>query len=98
MEFNFFEKTPDERASLDIKSAMDSVNLVNELVTTGTHSEQIDSRVQANYQHLEIVLKRENVISYLANNSSDTEVTAKHTAIQESIVSGTAFAPIVVTA
>jgi hypothetical protein len=74
-----------EQATNDLRSAMDSVNLINKLVSEGIHSEQFDSRVQSNYQHLEIVLARENVIA----DSSDK------TPYLQAIESGKAFAPTV---
>lgn len=81
----FEEKTPDQMAEIAIRTATDSVNLVNQLVTAGTHSEEIDKLVQANYKHLEIVLARENVISYVANNSVDVS------ALNAAISSGKTF-------
>lgn len=68
------DKTPDEQANSAIKSGWDSANVVNEIINSAdaaTHTEQKDNRVWANYKHLEIVLARENVISYVANNSVD---------------------------
>ena len=59
----FVQPTTEEQAVNDLRAAMDSVNLINELVTAGTHSTEIDDTVERNYQHLEIVLKRENVIA-----------------------------------
>lgn len=79
------DQTLEELASIDIRVAMDSVNLVNELVSAGVHTEEIDSRVQANYKHLEIVLQRTHVI----NNSS-----ADLTPLNSAITTGKAFAPI----
>lgn len=66
------ERTPDEQAQNALNSAMDSVTLIDQLVAAGEHSEQIDSRVDANYRHLEIVLNRDNVKSYVANTSTST--------------------------
>jgi hypothetical protein len=82
---SFVEKTPDEKAQIAIRTAMDSVNLVNQLVTAGEHTEQIDRRVEANYKHLEIVIARENVISYVSNNSVDIS------ALNSAIATGKTF-------
>jgi hypothetical protein len=76
--------TPDEQANNAIRTGWDSVNVVNEIVNSSNaanmHSEQVDTRVWANYKHLEIVLKRENVVSYLANNTT-IDMSQWHTAI-----------------
>jgi hypothetical protein len=72
-----------EQATQDLKAGMDSVNLINELVALGVHSEEVDSSVQANYQHLEIILTRENVIA---------DATDK-TPYLDAIAAGKAFAP-----
>ena len=82
---SFVEKTPDEKAQIAIRTAMDSVNLVNQLVTAGEHTEQIDKRVETNYKHLEIVIARENVISYVSNNSVDIS------ALNSAIATGKTF-------
>lgn len=87
------EQTPDQMAVSSLESAMDSVALVNKLVSEGTHSTQIDNRVWANWKHLDIVMKRENVIDYLAKNTADTDVTEKKTAIEQAIIDGSTFAP-----
>lgn len=43
-------------------SAMDdSVTLVSELVSAGTHSEEIDDTVDRNYRHLEIMLAKDHI-------------------------------------
>ena len=43
-------------------SAMgDSVTLLNELVTAGTHSDDIDDTVDRNYRHLEIMLAKDHI-------------------------------------
>ena len=87
------EKTPEQMAVSSLDSAMDSVTLVNKLVSEGIHSTQIDNRVWANWKHLDIVMKRENVIEYLAQNEDDVEVVQKKTAIEQAIVDGSTFAP-----
>jgi hypothetical protein len=76
--------TPAQKATNDLNSAMDSVTLINQLIHAGAHSEQIDKRVQSNYQHLEIVLKREHVIA---------DITDK-TPFLDAIAAGKAFAPV----
>ena len=45
-------------------SAMgDSVTLLNELITAGAHSEDIDDTVDRNYRHLEIMLAKDHIAS-----------------------------------
>lgn len=77
------EKTAEEKAVIDLTAAMDSVNLINELIATGSHDDGIDDRVQANYKHLEIVLARDHII---ADTTDKTALTA-------AIAAGKAFSP-----
>jgi hypothetical protein len=93
MNSNLNELTLTEQAENDIKTAFDSVNLVNQLVSEGTHSTETDNRVWANWKHLEIVMSRENVIEYFANNVDNEEIVSKKTAIEQAINDGSAFAP-----
>lgn len=79
------ELTPEQRAENDLRAALDSVGVINEAVAAGTHDEQVDRRVEANYQHLEIVLAREHVIDYVASAAYDT------TPITGAIAAGRAF-------
>ena len=67
------ELTNEQKATNDLKSAMDSVNLVNKLVSANTYtaenaSEQVLNTIDRNYRHCSIVLKREWVI---ANTTED---------------------------
>jgi len=67
------ELTPEEKATNDLRAAMDSVDLVNKLVSSSDQnpsnaSEQVLNSLDRNYRHVEIVLKREWVV---ANNTSD---------------------------
>ena len=90
---NFINLTPDERAQTDIRIAMDSVNVVNEIVNNANtvHSEQIDTRVWANYKHLEIVLKRDYVTSYVTNNSVDVSALNNAINVGKTFVTNSAF-------
>jgi hypothetical protein len=68
MAINNIELTPAEQATNDLRAAMDSVNLVNELVssteyTAANASENVLGSISRNYQHVDIVLKRDHVIS-----------------------------------
>lgn len=52
-------------------SAMDdSVNLLNELITAGDHSEEIDDSVDRNYRHIEIMLAKD----YISSDERDKTV------------------------
>jgi hypothetical protein len=68
--------TPAEKATADLKAALDSVKLINEAVAAGTHNDQINSRVEANWKHIELVLKRENVIADTTDKSAYTAAVA----------------------
>ena len=57
------ELTPAQRATADLKAALDSVKLINDAVAAGTHNDEINSRVEANWKHIELVLKRPNVVA-----------------------------------
>lgn len=68
------ELTPEEKANNSITTGWDSVTLINKIINSneaGTHTELKDTVVWTNYRHLEIVLSRENVINYIANNNID---------------------------
>lgn len=79
------EQTPQQRAEGDLRAAQDSVGVINEAVSAGEHNQQVDSRVEANYQHLELVLARDHVIEYVAANSTDIS------AITGAIAAGKSF-------
>lgn len=58
-------------------SAMDdSVSLLNELITAGTHSEEIDDTVDRNYRHLEIMLAKDHISSDERDKTSYTDAIA----------------------
>lgn len=55
-------------------SAMDdSVTLVNELVTAGVHTDDIDDTVDRNYRHLEIMLAKDHISDDTRDKSSYTD-------------------------
>ena len=66
------ELTDAEKATEDLKAALDSVNLINEAVAAGTHDENIDKRVEANWKHIELVLARPHVVADTSNKSAYT--------------------------
>jgi hypothetical protein len=51
--------TDDERAAQQVGTAMDSVNLINELVAAAGRSEQELSTIRRNVEHLRIVINRD---------------------------------------
>lgn len=75
--------TPEQMAEKDLRAAMDSVNLINNLIEEGSHSQEIDNNVRRNYQHLELVLQREHIITDTSDKS----------ALTNAITAGKAFAP-----
>jgi|SaaInl85LU_5_DNA_1037374.scaffolds.fasta_scaffold25168_2 hypothetical protein len=71
----------DETYTLEEINAMfsamdDSVNLLNELITAGEHSEDIDDTVDRNYRHLEIMLAKDHIASDERDKTSYTDVIA----------------------
>ena len=77
------ELTPQQQAENDLRAAMDSVNLINDLIAQNQHSEEIDNSVRRNYKHLEIVLERDHIIADTSDKS----------ALTNAIAAGKAFAP-----
>lgn len=75
------EKTDAEKALNDLTAAADSVKLINDAVAAGTHDDNIDKRVEANWKHLELVLKRPHIIADTSDKS----------AINAAITAGKAF-------
>jgi hypothetical protein len=75
--------TPQQEAEQDLQAAMDSVNLINNLIANNQHSKEIDDTIRRNYQHLEIVLEREHIIADTSDKSPLTNA----------IVAGKAFIP-----
>ncbi len=64
--------TDAEKATADLKAALDSVNLINEAIAAGIHDEDIDKRVEANWKHIELVLQREHVVADTSDKSAFT--------------------------
>lgn len=52
------EQTDAERAASQVKSALDSVTLINEIVISGSRSEQDLATISRNVEHLKIVVDR----------------------------------------
>ena len=60
-------ETAAEKATKQIASAMDSVNLINELIQSGSRAQNDLDTIKRNAHHLRIVLSRE----FVANSSED---------------------------
>ena len=75
------ELTPAQRATADLKAALDSVKLINDAVAAGTHSDEINARVEANWKHIQLVLQRPNVVAD----------TTDKTAYNSAVTAGKAF-------
>jgi hypothetical protein len=52
--------TPDTQQ--DISAMWDSVSVIDEIIKADKHDEMLDDDVRRNYQHLEIMINRPNII------------------------------------
>lgn len=75
------EDNPAEKAASQVRSAMDSINLINALIADGGRSERELNTISRNVEHLKIVVGRDVV-------KSSTEDLAP---LNEAITAGTAF-------
>lgn len=82
---NIVEKTPDELAIMDLRGANDSIQVINSIITANTHTEVVYQRIDANYRHLQLVLQRDHVISYVANTGYNL------TSVNDAIANGRAY-------
>jgi hypothetical protein len=53
------ELTDAQRAENQVRSAMDSVNLINQLIATGSKAERDLNTIRRNVEHLKIVVARD---------------------------------------
>lgn len=88
MSIRLTELTPEENATRDLTTAMDSVTLVTRLLedtsyTAATATAQVLNSIDRNYRHVNLVLNREWVI----NNNGGANLTP----YTESVVAGKAY-------
>lgn len=51
-----------QQVEQDILALWDSVSVINEIIANDIHDEELDGTVRRNYQHLEIMINRQNII------------------------------------
>jgi hypothetical protein len=78
---NLTPLSSEERTALHLKNALDSVTLINQLVSEDVRSREIYNRINANILHLEIILARD----YIIADSTDKTV------YTDAILAGQAF-------
>jgi hypothetical protein len=78
---NLTPLSSEERTALHLKNALDSVTLINQLVSEDVRSKEIYDRINANILHLEIILARD----YIIADSTDKTV------YTDAILAGQAF-------
>lgn len=78
---NLTPLSSEERTVLHLKNALDSVTLINQLVSEDVRSREIYNRINANILHLEIILARD----YIIADSTDKTV------YTDAILAGQAF-------
>jgi hypothetical protein len=78
---NLTPLSSEERTALHLKNALDSVTLINQLVSEDVRSREIYDRINANILHLEIILARD----YIIADSTDKTV------YTDAILAGQAF-------
>lgn len=61
-----------------LNAMSDSVKLINSIVSNNTHSEEYDDAIRRNYEHLEIMLAKSEIINY--GVSLTTYIDAVHSA------------------
>ena len=55
------ELTEEQKTQRQISAMGDSLNLINELITKGQHTQEVHDTIDRNYRHLELMLGKDNI-------------------------------------
>lgn len=73
---NLTPLTNEQRTELHLKNALDSVTLIDQLVSDDVRTEEIYARVTANILHLEVILARDYIIADPTDKTPYTDAIA----------------------